>query len=325
MFILFVIAFAVVSASNTSTSTFSSIGTSSASSISSSITTSSSSIATSSSTSQSGDCAPSVTVIRIYDHLEDESQVPIGETFYYGWSMPENIRGITAFPIDLAAYVEYDKVGGSVKEAIVGFSRSCPPMDRNDVVTLGTIPIADDNIIRVDRNDTIYFQIEAISPSTVRDLTVDVWIILSEAGNNLYGGSLAEAPNYVTVYDDKKTIWLDIEQENYYTFFYPITADDVKYFKIDLKTAGHKLFLYGKKGSLPTTSDFDWSATDGNWGSGTLVTEQSMTSGDWYISVYGENIVWPARTATFRFYTSTDDTFDQVGSAASSTLSFLLV
>lgn len=71
-----------------------------------------------------------------------------------------------------------------------------------------------------------------------------------------------------------------------------------KYFVVDLKyDTPHDIDVYGRLGAAPTTTEYDWRETDGSI-TDTMNFQHSFGAGTWYIGLYGENVVWPANTAT---------------------------
>jgi len=251
-------------------------------------------------------------VIELFDHIVRKNDIPIGETFYYGFRTPPDILGVTEWPISLRVRTKYSYIGDVLREAMVFYSFSPPPFDPADRILMGSVPMSDGEDVIAMENDTIaYIGIEAVAPSSFNDLTIEIWGILTfpDSTAELYGGNSDAAPNYFELHDDCRTVWLEVTEGAYVTFLFDAPTSEERWFQIDLKTAEHDLVLYGKREELPTAADYDWRSDGSNFFTGTVVTSQQIDADRWYIRVYGEDILFFTESATFRVTVSFDADF----------------
>ena len=245
-------------------------------------------------------------VIPLYDHLEVKRDILIGETQWYAFEVPEDIEGVTSWPIDLHVYTSYTYVGDIWRDANVIYS-----FDENATTGsyLGAVPMDDDEgeVIPLDEDDIVYIGIAAEGPSIVNDLTIELWCVLTQRDlpDTLYGDGQS-----IVLYDDTHTMWMDVVEEEYIDFLFDIEEEAERFFLIDLLTIEHDLVLFGRLGSLPTTTTYDWKSDGSATWTGSVTVSATLEPGEWYIRVYGEDILFFTSSATFRLFTSLDGDFD---------------
>jgi hypothetical protein len=256
-----------------------------------------------------------ITECYIYDHSKTRLDVLMGESLVCAFTFIGEDEDTPDATLKLG--VGYAYAGDALREGTAavsydGYAWGVPVVVPTDPVFSALLsPLS-----RASRSypSSLYVLLSAVSGTGMSSLTMDVAGILYLDGSTpLYDGkSGAGYYPFVRIEDVLyfHSTWMEIEQEEMYVYRYDVGEGGDRSFQVDLRYVFHDMDLYGRMGSVPSIDAYDWKATNGDSVTGTLVTEQSMSAGTWYVGVYGENVIWPATTATTSLEMSFDGGFE---------------
>jgi hypothetical protein len=255
----------------------------------------------------------------LYDHGKKRSDITIGESlicrFRYDPPVGEDPSLVPNAILSITA--EYAYVGDELRDAVIEVS--------SDLITwtdMKTLPFEDkdDGISKpIAPGEIIYVRTTAISMTGASSLTIDIYTILWQAlspETEVFSGFVGQGfYPYVVIPSPLvylHSVWFELPQGEMYIFRYISPSDDLWHFRVDLRYTGHDIDLYANTATPPTKEEYSWVETDGETLTGTLEEDNDVTVGVWYFGVYGENVIWPASTATTSFEVGYEDSFEGV-------------